>query len=176
MNQVLQKLAGDDRRAIGKSNEVVAQVLARPSLFRLVFEGLLDDDPIIRMRAADAVEKVSSKRPEYLKPYKKTLLRRVAAVNQQEVRWHVAQMIPRLDLTPAERAEAVCLLVDFLADRSSIVRTFAMQALADIAAQDAVFEPQVVGLLRALTETGTSAMRARGRKLLENLKRRRTKA
>ncbi len=176
MNHLLQKLTGDDRRSIGKSNEVVAEVLTRPALFRLVFEGLLDDDPIIRMRAADAVEKITAKRPEYLRPYKKKLLRDVAGINQPEVRWHVALMIPRLRLTRNERAEALNLLVGFLQDKGSIVRAFAMQALADLAAQDVSLESQVIPMLQALTETGTPAMRARGRKLLESLNRRRAKA
>jgi hypothetical protein len=176
MNRLLEKLAGDDRRSIGRSNEVVAEVLARPALFRLVFEGLLDDNAMIRMRAADAVEKITAKRPELLEPYKKKLLRDVAGINQQEVRWHLALMIPRLRLTRNERAEALGLLMEFLHDKSSIVKTFAMQALADLALQDPSLEPQVIPLLRALTETGTPAMKARGRKLLENLHGRRAKA
>lgn len=176
MNRLLEKLAGGDRHSIGRSNEVVAEVLARPALFRFVFEGLLDENPIIRMRAADAVEKITAKRPELLRPYKKKLLRNVAAINQQEVRWHVALMIPRLRLARNERAQAVGLLMGFLHDKSSIVKTFAMQALADLAQQDSSLEAQVIPLLRALTETGTPAMKARGRRLLENLHRRRAKA
>jgi hypothetical protein len=38
---------------------VVAEVLADPAQFALVFEGMLSDDPLLRMRAADAVEKIS---------------------------------------------------------------------------------------------------------------------
>ena len=54
MHPILKKLSGGDRRSIGRSNEVVAEVLTRPALLRHVFEGLAGDDPVLRMRAADA--------------------------------------------------------------------------------------------------------------------------
>ena len=41
------------------------------------------------MRSADAIEKVSSQQPEYLKLFKKRLLKEVASIDQQEVKWHV---------------------------------------------------------------------------------------
>ena len=41
MTDILQKLAGGDFRSIGRSNEVVAEVLADPSLFGALFEGML---------------------------------------------------------------------------------------------------------------------------------------
>ena len=98
MQEVLNKLAGGDRRSIGKSNEVVADVIHSPSLFGLVFQGMLSDDPLIRMRSADAIEKITVKHPEYLQPYKEKLIKQIATSEQQEVRWHVAQMDPRLHL------------------------------------------------------------------------------
>jgi hypothetical protein len=41
MRPLLQKLQGGDRRSIGRVDEVVAGVLAEPSLFGVVFEGML---------------------------------------------------------------------------------------------------------------------------------------
>jgi hypothetical protein len=110
--EVLNKLAGGDRRSIGNSNEVVADVIRDPSLFEPVFNGMLNDDPLIRMRSADAVEKISAKHPEYLQPYKEQLIKQVAKSEQQEVRWHVAQMIPYLDLTREEQTTVLEILYD----------------------------------------------------------------
>jgi HEAT repeat protein len=169
MNPVLHKLAGRDRRSIGRSNEVVADVLRHPSRFASLFAGMLSDDPLIRMRAADAVEKISATHPRYLFPYKKKLMNQVARTGQQEVRWHVAQMIPRLNLNPRERTQAVKILLEYLQDRSSIVRTFAMQALGDLAGEDGTLQKRIVPLLRKLTATGTPAMKSRGRKLWKRL-------
>ena len=74
MDSLLDKLAGGDRRSIGRVSEVVADVLEDPTLFEVVFNGMLDDDPIIRMRSADAVEKITAKHQEYLQPHKKKLI------------------------------------------------------------------------------------------------------
>jgi hypothetical protein len=93
----------------------------------------------------------------------------VAHISQQEVRWHVAQMLPRLGLSEAEQAQAVEILLDYLNDKSKIVKTFAMQALADLAEREAKLRPQVSKLLAKLTETGSPAMKSRGRKLLDRL-------
>lgn len=169
MNQLLQKLTGGDRRSIGRSDEVAAEVLADPAQFPLIFEGLLGDDPLIRMRAADAIEKITAVHPEYLYPYKTQLIEQVARIDQQEVRWHVAQLLPRLPWSEAERAQVVEILLTYLNDSSKIVKTFSMQALADLAGQDASLRPQVVKLLTEFTQTGSPAMQSRGRKLLQRL-------
>ena len=126
------KLSGGDRRSIGRSNEVVADVLADPSLFDLIFDAIASDDPLIGMRAADAVEKITARRPELLRPHKHRLLTELAFIPQQQVRWHVAQMLPRLSLSPLERRQAAEILESYLDDESSIVRTCAMEALADL--------------------------------------------
>jgi hypothetical protein len=104
------------------------------------------------------------------------LLAIAGSSDQQEVRWHAALMIPRLKLTVKERSVAVDILFDYLGDRSSIVKTFAMQGLATLASTDPPLRAKVLPLLQELTEVGTPAMRARGRKLLQHLNRRGTKA
>lgn len=169
MKSIVDELAGGDRQSIGRTNEVVADVLKNPSLFSEVFNWILSDDPLIRMRSADAAEKITAKRPEYLQDYKRTLIYKVAKIDQQEVRWHFAQMLPRLALSKRESEVVVKILMSYLLDKSSIVRTFSMQALADIAAKQESLRPQVVRLLKRLTKTGTPAMRSRGRKLLEKI-------
>jgi hypothetical protein len=169
--EVLNKLAGGDRRSIGNSNEVVADVIRDPSLFEPVFNGMLNDDPLIRMRSADAVEKISAKHPEYLQPYKEQLIKQVAKSEQQEVRWHVAQMIPHLDLTREEQTTVLEILYDYLHDKSNIVKTFSMQALADLAEKDINLRAKVIPLLEELTRTGSPSMKSRGQKLLHKLNR-----
>jgi hypothetical protein len=169
MDNILNKLTGGDRRSIGRVGEVVEDVLDDPTLFPALFEGMVHADPVIRMRSADAIEKISARRPEYLSPFKTRLLRQVAKINQQEVRWHVAQMLPRLELNEGERAASVAILQGYLQDKSKIVKTFSMQALADLAEQDAALRPPVIQLLEELTRTGSPAMKSRGRKLLKRL-------
>lgn len=168
-SSILRKLEGSDRRSIGRSNEVVAEVLASPELFGALFAGLSVNDPVIRARAADAVEKISVIHPEYLRPYRAKLVGEYARCEQKDVRWHVAQMLPRLRWNAREQQQVYDILTDYLRDSSSIVKTFAMQALADLTTQAPKFRPAVLRRLLDFTAHGTPAMRARGRKLLANL-------
>jgi len=169
--EIAEMLGGGDRRSIGKSEEVVAEVLADARLFGALFECMLDNDPFVRMRAADAVEKITAMRPDFLQPHKARLINRVAKIDQQEVRWHVAQLFSRFELTKADRRAVVLILAAYLEDKSRIVKTFSMQALADIAAQDKQLRPSIVRQLEKVTKEGSPAMQSRGKKLLDQLKR-----
>jgi hypothetical protein len=171
IEDILQKLKGNDRRSIGRVREVVMEVLNNPSLFNAIFEGMLSDDPVLRMRCADAVEKITSKCPELLQPYKKIFIQKLARIGQQEVRWHVAQMFSRLELNRLERRSVVKILINYLKDESRIVKTFSMQALADIAKVDTSFRSRIIAIIEELTDSGSPAMKSRGLKLLEELKR-----
>lgn len=166
---LLDQLTGGDFRSIGQSGQVAAAVLADPALFPELFAGLSHADALVRMRAADATEKVTAARPDLLQPFKVRLLKEIAAIDQKEVRWHVAQMIPRLMLTASERNKAVIILKNYLGDKSGIVRTFSMQALAELAGQDESLKPEIYSLVKHLMRTGTPAMKTRGRKLLKTL-------
>lgn len=169
MHELQEKLTGGDRRSIGRADEVVAQVLNDPALFEVVFNGMLVDDLLVRMRCADAAEKITAEHPEYLRGYEERLINQVAGIDQQEVRWHVAQMLSRLEMSDEERALAVEILLGYLNDDSKIVKTFSMQTLADFAERDPNLRPQVMSLLKQLAETGSPAMKSRGRKLLGRL-------
>jgi len=169
VHPILRKLEGGDRRSIGRSNEVVADVAANPTLFRAVFSGLQSDDEVLRARAADAVEKITARHPEYLRRYKTQLIGPLARVNQKEVRWHVAQLLPRVQWNESEMQRVLGILMNYLNDTSSIVKTFAMQALADLAHRNPELIPQVLTHVQELTAIGTPAMKARGRKILAGL-------
>jgi hypothetical protein len=180
-NPLRTKLSGGTRTSLGRTDAVVAEVLAAPQKFPALLACLAqaDDedadasanDAILLMRASDAIEKISRQRPEWLAPHKLDFLSLAGDSDQIEVRWHMAQILPRLPLTPRERIVAIDILFDYLKDRSSIVKTHAMQALADFAAKDSKLKEKILPLLDELTEIGTAAMRARGRKLLAHLNR-----
>lgn len=165
MPSILRKLQGGDRRSIGRASEVVTDVLADPRLFGVLVAGLFVNDLVVRARVADAIEKISVIHPEYLRPYRAKLVGEFARCEQKEVRWHVAQMLPRLRWNTRERQEVYTILTGYLRDSSSIVKTCAMQALADLVTQAPTLRPSVMRQLQKLMKSGTPAMRARGRKL-----------
>lgn len=166
MKGLLLQLEGGDKRSIGRANEVAAAVLADPARIDELFAGLTHDNPLIRMRAADALEKVSFQRPDVIQKYKPELLGSIADSPQAEVCWHVAQMIPRLTLSDTEREIALALLVGYLGDKSSILRTSALQAISDLARTDEGLRKAADAILRKALVSGTPAMKARARKLI----------
>jgi hypothetical protein len=170
MMDVLSKLRGGDRRSIGNVDAVAGAVRKKPDLFKQLVKGLFEEDPVVSMRAADAMEKISLDNPEWLQPYKPELIQLAKISQQQELRWHLAQMIPRLKLTPIETAALTEILFDYLNDKSKIVVTFAMQALADFALKGAITSNSVIRAIEKRTQTGSPAIQSRGKKLLIQLK------
>jgi hypothetical protein len=144
----------------------VREVLAQAGRFGEVIDGLSADDMLVRIRCADAAEKITRVHPEWLQPYKAGLLRLASNASEPELRWHLAQMLPRLVLARRERSGAVATLKHYLDDKSSIVRTFSLQALADLTGDDDALRRDVLGLLTVALRTGSPAMRSRARRLL----------
>ena len=107
-------LQGGDRRSLGNANRLVTLILRQTERLPELLECLWCDDALVRMRAADAVEKVAGQKPELLRPFKAELLGLAGETSQQEVRWHLALIIPRLPLTRVERDGSIALLKQFL--------------------------------------------------------------
>ncbi len=169
MSAFLDQLAGGDRRSIGNADVVTRQVLTDPSKLVEIIAGLSAADPLVRMRCADVAEKVSAIHPEWLQPHKEVLIELAAHITQQELRWHLAQMLPRLTLGAAERRVAVKVMFDYLNGPGKIVKTFAMQALADFAQNDRALRGQLRRILVDSLQSGSPAMQARARRLLAGL-------
>jgi len=166
-------LAGGDRRSVGRVSEVLSLADRHPQVTDSLVKLLSDEDSCVRMRAADALEKLSHKGTILIQPHAACLLDLLAETKQPELRWHLAVILPRLRLTDAECSRVAHTLQSYLTDKSSIVKTFAMQGLADLANQCAGLQPIVADMIEGLTRTGTPAMRARGRRLLPQILKRR---
>lgn len=166
---ILDKLRGGDRRSIGRSDEVVEEILGNESIFPIVFDGMLHEDPLIRMRASDAITKATTQRPELIQPYKKKLIQHVSKIDQQEVQWHFAQLVPFLQLSHDEKLHVVDILKNFLSNKSRIVVVSSLQALTELSEDDTKLKPVVVELIQSAMSSGSPSIMSRGRKLLKRL-------
>jgi hypothetical protein len=160
---------GRHRLSCGRAAEIAEIVLERPRLASQLIECLWDQDPAVANRAADALERLTFHRPRLLDSWKAPLLGLLAEAGQNKLRWNLALIIPRLRLSVPECRRAANTLQTWLEDPSSIVKTLALQGLADLTAQDPSLLPEVIDLLRILGRSGTPAMRARSRHLLREL-------
>jgi hypothetical protein len=162
-------LMGGKRLDPGRAKEVAAILLKQSGKTAKVIELLWDDNPGVANRAADALERASCVRPELLAPWKDALLGRMADAAENKLRWNLALMIPRAELTVADTERAAAILRPWLDDKSSIVKTSAMHGLAGLTRWNPVMRAEVLDMLRILSRTGTPAMRARGRILLKHM-------
>ena len=168
---ILDKLRGGDLRSIGRSNEVARDIEENVSLFETVFTGLYDSDPLIRMRSADVIEKVTRNKPELLSNHTSEVISILTTAKQQEVCWHMAQIAPRLAYSPNEENEIIKALKRYLTHKSKIVRVSAMESLANIAERNRSILNEVIEIIKMQKATGSPAIQVRGRKLLQRLER-----
>ena len=178
---------GRTRISSRRTAEVVNLVRANPKKLTKLLECLWDEDPCVAMRAADALEKLTRQRDPVPDEIQKSLLKTLqgswkapligllAETTENKLRWCLAQLVPRLSLTITECRRLAETYQSFLGDRSSIVKTCALQGLADLTRQDSSLLPEVVDLLNIHSRSGTLAMRVRGRMLLKHLKSTRAK-
>lgn len=166
---LLRRLEGGDRRSIDGVADAVAQALARPALVPVLVEGLFADDAVVRMRAADALEKVSRTRGDKLEPFADCFIDEVARSREAALGWNLALVLPRLALDAARRRRAIAVLMRLVAARNGLVRVGALQALADFAVTDATLAQRLIPILADAAGTGTAAVRARARKLKKRL-------
>ena len=178
---------GRHRISSGRTAEVVELVRANPRKVGQLLECLWDDEPCVAMRAADALEKLTRLRPLIPDPVRLSILKSVqdswkapligllAEATENKLRWCLAPVVPRLALTVSESRRVAEILESYLEDRSSIVKTCALQGLADLTRQDGSMLTEVIDLLNIHSRSGTPAMRARGRMLLKQLESARAK-
>jgi HEAT repeat protein len=169
MSEIEARLKGGDPRRLKNVSSVVDDVLHDPSRVDELVRAMSHDDAHVRMRAGDAAEKIGRSNPEYFQPHLALLLDLATTTEQASLRWHLAQLIPRLSLDALQRRAMVAAFRRYLDDRSAIVKTSALEAMADLSHGDAALRRTVVPLLRTAFSTGTAAMRARAGMLLEKL-------
>ena len=167
--QIRAMLVMGKRLDAGRAPEVAALLLQHPRTTAQVIECLWDEDAGVANRAADALERASGRNPKLLRNWKEALLGRMLDAEENKLRWNLALMVPRVELTEAETGRAAGFLRLWLDDESSIVKTSAMHGLAGLTRWNPALLPEVMDMLRILSRSGTPAMRARGRILLKRL-------
>lgn len=105
-------LEGGHPNSLGRTEEVVAAVLADRGRLEELWATMASTDEVVRLRAGDALEKVCRAQPGWLLPQVERLLGDVGQIEQPSVQWHVAQMLHHLrgDLSEEQARRATGLL------------------------------------------------------------------
>ena len=137
MNKFQEILKGGDLRSIGKANEIVTMVNTQND-FDELFIGLNHSDRKVVMRTADAIEKITLDKSDYLQKHKTELLNLCKIAKDIELKWHLVLLVSRLSLTKEELGNTWDLLTKWATDKkeSKIVRVNSIQGLFNLLQQN----------------------------------------
>ena len=160
-------LSGGDLRSLGKSDSIVLKVRDQNN-FDELFKFLFHKDSIVVMRAADAIEKITFRHPVYLTKYKNVILELCRFVKNKELKWHIALLIARLNLSGKETGMVWKILVSWATDKeeSKIVRVNSIQALYEINRRNEKYSKRFKLLLTEIKEENIPSINARIRKFI----------
>lgn len=167
---VREQLAGGTRTSVGEAEQVVKKALTVVPLRREIYELFLDDDPVVAMRASYVAMKLAQSDPATAQEFKKMLLKNLSLYRQQEVRWHVPQILVHMKLTAAERRKAYEVVMEWSeTDASKIVAYYGLQAAADFAEVDDALVEDFIPRLRKLNARGAKSVSNRCKKIAKQL-------
>lgn len=162
---------GGKSNSLGRVNEVINQVLHNQSRLNELYDCLFNDDAWIRMRAADALEKVCRKHPDWLQPYIDRSFNELIASSQPSIQWHLAQIYKQVSLTNDQKWIAIRWLKKLLSSKEVdwIVAANAMDTLAYFSQEGSVAKSDLIALLRIQQQHKSKSVVRRANKHLANL-------
>jgi hypothetical protein len=163
-------LSGGTRTSIGDADQVIQKLLKAPSGLADVYKLFLDEDPVVAMRASYVAMRVAERKPDSVKPFTKDLLKNLELYTQQEVRWHIPQLLVHLDLTKAQKKRAYAVVMEWAeTDKSKIVGYYGFQAAADFAETDQALLEDFIPRIRKANMTGAKSIQNRCKKIAKQL-------
>lgn len=165
-------LTGGHPNSLGRTEEVVAMVLADRARLEDLFATMASADEVVRLRVGDALEKVCREQPGWFLPHVDRLLVGLGQIEQPSVQWHVAQMLQHLrgDLLEDQAQRATVLLQRNLTRSNDwIVLNVTMDVLTQWADRDPPLARWLVPELERLGQDSRKSVARRAMKRLGEL-------
>ena len=170
MKSVREKLTGGTRTSVGSADEVIQKLLKNTAGLLVIYDLFLDEDPVVAMRASYVAMKVAEQKPNSVEPFAKDLLKNLNLYTQQEVRWHIPQLLAHLNLTLAQRRKAYEVLMEWSeTDKSKIVGYYSLQTAANFAETDDKLLQDFIPRLKKANKLGAKSIQNRCKKIAKQL-------
>ena len=170
MSAVRDKLTGGTRTSVGSADEVIQKLLKNSAGLPAIYDLFLDEDPVVAMRASYVAMKIAEQKPDSVEPFAKQLLKNLDLYIQQEVRWHVPQLLAHLKLSLAQKRKAYEVLMEWSeTDKSKIVGYYSLQTAANFAEADDKLLRDFIPRLKKLNKTGAKSIQNRCKKIAKQL-------
>ncbi len=163
MSQMEDWLTGGDLRSDGASNEVADLVRGELDLLPDLLGACESPDPVVRGRAADALEKVGRTEPDAIAVYADLLIETFLRDDEPMVRWHAAMLLGHLATDASLRPRIERALLGLLGDESVFVASWAITSLCLVAYLDPSTAEVIVQAIGPLQESNSVALRTRAR-------------
>jgi hypothetical protein len=159
---------GGHANSLGRVNEVIVLVLDDKSRLDELYNCLFNEDAWVRMRAADALEKICREHPDWLERYIDRFPDELATSGQASIQWHLAQIYSQVNLTDKQREFAIDWLKHLLSTKETdwIVAANAMATLAQFTREGSFGTNEMVALLKIQQQHKSNAVIKRADKLL----------
>lgn len=157
---------GGDLRSIGLADELIP-IINNQLEFDRLFNYLYSNDRLQRMRAVDAIEKITINKREYLAKYTNELIEMAEKAKDKELKWHLALLVSRLSLNNNELNAVWNRLTDWAKDKkeSKIVRVNSIQGLNEISKIYKTNGKQLEDIIKELKKENIPSINARIKKL-----------
>jgi hypothetical protein len=170
VKSVREKLTGGTRTSVGSADEVIQKLLKNTVGLSVIYDLFLDEDPVVAMRASYVAMKVAEQKPDSVEPFAKDLLKNLNLYTQQEVRWHIPQLLAHLNLTLAQRRKAYEVLMEWSeTDKSKIVGYYSLQTAANFAETDDKLLQDFIPRLKKANKLGAKSIQNRCKKIAKQL-------
>jgi len=162
-------LGSDLRRLMG--NHKVAEAVFDQASFDELFGLVFHHERALVMHAVDAVEKITQRHPAYLNPHKDQLMAVLKSADHKELKWHIAQLLPRVVLLEKELNDVWHILSYWSrnTNESRVVRVNALQGLFDLSRQHPDRRVELNAIIGALEHELIPSLQTRIRKLKKML-------
>lgn len=170
VSKLREALSGGTRTSVGDADKVIAKLLKEPSGLAEIYTLFLDVDSVVAMRASYVAMRVAEQKPESVGPFAKDLLKNLELYTQQEVRWHIPQLLVHLNLTKSQKKRAYEVVMEWAEnDKSKIVGYYGFQAAADFAETDEQLLEDFIPRIRKANKTGAKSIQNRCKKIAKQL-------
>ncbi|HJP81842.1 MAG TPA: hypothetical protein VJ841_05595 [Candidatus Saccharimonadales bacterium] len=164
-------LVGGKANSLGRVNDVIERVLADQDRLEELYGCMFYGDAWVRMRAADAFEKICRVHPEWIAPYIDRIEKELSTSTQASIQWHLAQIYRQVELTDVQKRAAVRWLRHLLStpEVDWIVAANAMDTLRQFVDEGTVLPKDFRPLLMIQREHRSNAVIKRANKYLAAL-------
>ena len=163
--------AGGKANSLGRVEDVLAIVLQDQDRLEELYLCLFEDNAWLRMRAADALEKVCREHPTWLEPYIDRLAHDFSADTQPSIQWHMAQIYREVALTTKQKQMAALWLKQLVSttDVDWIVAANALSTLVVFTKRGDFPKTDMITLLKTQQKHKSNSVVRRATKLLAEL-------